>query len=88
MLKGRFGSLNQLRLLISDTKSAGHLCSWIQGCFIVQNLLSKEVGLEVVGNFLCEETTSEQTERTTDTASVQGLRCAQLFSHFGLENSN
>lgn len=42
MLKGRFGSLKEMRLVISDERSARHVCAWIAACVVVHNFLIQE----------------------------------------------
>lgn len=92
MLKGRFGSLKELRLVISDERSAAHVCAWISACVVVHNFLIDErlagdLGLEGLGSFTGEgEEPSEQAERSAEIDSALAQRRASLFEAFMLEH--
>lgn len=89
MLKGRSGSLKELRLLISDAKSAGHVCAWMAACVVLHNFLIVE---RLAGGFtsddfegVSEDEPSEQAEQTADMQSVGRQRRMHLFELFVLE---
>lgn len=44
LLKMRFGSLNELRLSISNSAEASFACDWISACIVINNLVIEEGG--------------------------------------------
>lgn len=91
MLKGRFGSLKELRLLISDAKSAGHVCAWISACVVLHNFLiverfAQQAGFDVFDEVIPEDDPSEQAELAAETQSGVGQMRAKLFEEFVLKN--
>lgn len=90
MLKGRFGSLKELRLLILDEKSAAYVCSWIAACVVIHNFLivmrlAEELGLDDVDIELEEDAPSEMAERTAEMESSRDQRRTSVFQQFVIE---
>lgn len=90
MLKGRFGSLKELRLVILDERSAAHVCAWIAGCVVIHNFLIVErlaanMGFDCFDDVTGEDDPSEQAEHSAHNDSAQAQRRASLFSQFVLE---
>lgn len=91
MLKGRFGYSKEMHLVISNSKSAAHVCAWIAACVVLHNFLiveffAQDFGVDNLNNVPREDNPSEQAERTTELASAQGQRRTQLVSHFLLQH--
>lgn len=78
--------------MISDARSAGHVCAWISACVVLHNFLiveqfANDVGLKEFDKVAREDDPSEQAERTANLASVQGQMRTHLFSRFVLKHS-
>lgn len=91
MLKGRFGSLKELRLMISDAKSAGHVCAWISACVVLHNFMiverfTQDAGFKVFDEVLREDDPSEKAKMTAERQSVLGQRQTSLFNDFVLHH--
>lgn len=79
-------------MVISDAKSAGHVCTWIAGCVVLYNFLivkrfAEDVGLDPFEIVQPEDDPLEQAKRAADMASVPGQRRAQLFAQCFVENN-
>lgn len=90
MLKGRFGSLRELRLVISDEKSAAYVCAWIAGCVVIHNFLialrvAEDMGFDDIGRDSEDEGPSESAERSAERDSGGSQRRSSLFEQFELE---
>lgn len=88
ILKGQFGSLKELRLVISDVVSAAHVCSWISACIVLHNFLIVErLANQGGGDDIWEvdpdeDEPTDSAEWAADIDSVTGQRQNSLFSDF------
>lgn len=90
MLNGRFGSLRELRLVISDEKSAGYFCAWIAGCVVIHNILialrlAEDMGFDEIQLESEDNGPSAAAERSADQDSARSQRRNDLFQHFEYE---
>lgn len=90
MLKGRFGSLKELRLVILDEESAAYVCAWIAACVVIQNFLivlrlAEDLGFDDLHLEIEEDLLSESAERSADMDSGRAQWRASLFEVFVLE---
>lgn len=91
MLKGRFGSLRELRLVISDVQSAAHVCAWIAVCIVIHNFLIVErscanIGLD--GGWPMDDNDGPlaSKERVAELDSGAAQRRTALFEEFVVVN--
>lgn len=90
MLKGRFGSLKELRLILSDVRSAAHACAWIAVCIVIHNFLIVErlaSGFGQEGQWEVEdEPPSAAAERSAERDSEVGGRRSSLYGDFVVQH--
>lgn len=90
MLKGRFGSLKELRLVISDEKSAAYVSAWIAGCVVIHNFLislrlAEDMVFDDLNMDIEDDAPSQSAERSAEIDSGRTQRRASLFERFVLE---
>ena len=90
MLKGRFGSLRELRLVISDARSAAYVCAWIAACVVVHNFLialrlADDMGFDDMELESDDDGPSESAERSAEKDSGRCQKRGSLFEQFVLE---
>lgn len=77
--------------MISDAKSAGHVCAWISACVVLHNFMiverfTQDAGFKVFDEVLREDDPSEKAKMTAERQSVLGQRQTSLFNDFVLHH--
>lgn len=90
MLKGRFGSLKELRLVISDEKSAAYVFLWIAACVVIHNFLivlrlADELGLDDLDLDFENDGPSKSVERSAELDSGRHQRRTALVEQFVID---